>query len=237
MTKDKLIYFGLLIGISCSTVNNEKKIEGHWHCVKSGECEFETIDIKDSVIIADKFIIESYSQVLHIGQDVNAQIDRRDRLSLNYIDTSFYYFRSDLNKCLISDRYKDCMIDLSLPEVRSALSFDISITKYTTGDLYIGKLKQGYSNSNDQLVKQYPDSIFIQVNDVLIGFKDIPGYIQFLGAGLHRPRENINLHVDRDVPEGFVGELVKLINPDNYHSTMIHNVVKIKNGDIGLLKR
>ncbi|NBW35665.1 MAG: hypothetical protein EBR30_11745 [Cytophagia bacterium] len=237
MTKNKLIYFGLLIGIGCSTVNNEKKIEGHWHCAKSGGCEFETIDIKDSIIIADKFIIESHSQVVQMGQDVKIQIEREDQLSLNYIDTSFYYFRSDLKKCLISDRYKDCMIDLSLPEIESALSFDISTTKYTTGNLYIGKLKHGYSNSNDRLMKQFPDSIFIQVNDVLINFKDIPAYIEYFSGSLHSPSENINLHVDKDIPEGFVGELVNLINLNKYRSIMIHNVVKLENGDIGLLKR
>jgi hypothetical protein len=237
MTRDKLIYFGLLIGISCSTVNKEKQIEGHWHCVKSGECEFETIDIKDSIIITDKFIIESYSQVLNMGQNVKVQIERGDQLSLNYIDTSFYYFRSDLKKCLLSDRYRDCMIDLSIPEIGTALSFDISTTKYTTGNLYIGKLKHGYSNSNDKLVKQFPDSIFIQVNDVLINFKDIPSYIQYLNRGLHSPRENINLHVDKDVPEEFIGELTNLINPGKYQSIMIHNIVKVENGDIGLQKR
>ena len=129
------------------------------------------------------------------------------------------------------------MIDLSLPEVETAFPFDSSIKRFTTGDLLIGKLKRGTDDSNDNLAKQYPDSIFIQVNDVLINYKDISEYVRQLRNCMDCPRENINLHVDKDVPEGIVGTVVKLIKPGESRSTIIHNVVRIKNGDIGLLKR
>ena len=243
MTWDKLIYFGLLITFGCSTANNDRQIEGHWHCKKSGQCEFKTIDIKDSVLMTDKYIVGSYIREMYLDknkveydEDVEVQISK-GKLILNYYDTLTQYIRSDLEKCLLADRYSNCMIDLSLPEVESAKPFDISITDFTTGDLFIGKLKQGLDDSNDKLAKQYPDSIFIQVNDILIDYKGIPEYVRELKSCMDCPRANINLHVDKDVQQGVVGAVVRLINPGEYPTTRIHFTVKIKNGDIGLLKR
>jgi hypothetical protein len=236
MTKSELICFGLLILFGCSTINNDGKIEGHWHCIDSGQCEFETIDIKDTTIVSDKYIIGSFSHFLYIGQDVKVQMNG-DKLSLNYVDTSYYFYRSDLKVCLLPDRYKNCMIDLSLPEVASAFPFDSSNYDYTTGDLLIGKLRLGLDDKNDRLAKQYPDSIFIQVNDVLIKYKDIPDYLRELKSCLDCPKESINLHVDKDVPEEIVDTVVLLINPGVNRSTIIYNVVKIKNGDVGLQRR
>jgi hypothetical protein len=242
MTKDKLIYFGLLILLGCSA-NNEGQIEGHWHCIKPRQCEFETIDIKDSVLTTDKYIVGLYKEELHLDKnrsefdnDVKVQLNK-GQLILNYSDNISHYIRSDLQNCILADRYLKGMIDLSLPEVRSAKPFNISVTDFTTGDILIGKLKLGLSELNDKLTKQYPDSIFIQVNDVLINYKDITEYVRQLRDCRDCPRENVNLHVDRDVPEGVVGTVVKLINQDEIHSTVIHNVVKIENGDIGLLRR
>lgn len=235
MAKSVLIYLGLLILFGCSTINTQEQIEGHWHCINSGHCEFETIDIKDSTIIGDKYTIGSYSHVLYNGQDVRIQMIG-DKLILNYPDTSFQFYSSDLTKCLLSDRYKNSMIDLSFPEAEFALPFDSS-TNYTTGDLFIGKLRQGLNETNDKLARQYPDSIFIQVNDILINYKDIPGYIRELKSCLDCPKAKINLHVDKEVAEGVVNTVVMLINPGGYRSTNIYNVVKIKNGDIGLLRR
>ena len=242
MTWDKLIFFGLIIIFGCSTTNNERQIEGHWHCGQTGQCEFKTIDIKDSIITTDKYIVGSYIRELYLDKnksdydyDVEVQISN-DKLILGYSDSITQYIRSDLKTCLLADRYSNCMIDLSLPEVESAKSFGISITDFTTGDLLIGKLIHGLADTNDKLTKQYPDSIFIQVDDVLISYSDIPKYLRDLDC-MDCPRKNINLHVDKNVPEGFVATIVKLINPGEYPRTIIHNVVKIKNGDIGLLKR
>lgn len=243
MTWDKLIYFGFLITFGCSNANNDRQIEGHWHCRETGQCEFKTIDIKDSILMTDKYVVGSYIREMYLDknkveydEDVQVQMSK-GKLILNYYGTLTEYIRSDLKKCLLADRYSDCMIDLSLPEVESAKSFDISITDFTTGDLLIGKLKQGLNDSNDNLAKQYPDSIFIQVNDVLIKLNDIPDYVKELKSGMDVPRENINLHIDKNVSVGFVSAIVKLINPEDYPRTIIHNVVKIKNRDIGLLKR
>ena len=243
MTTNKSIYFGLLIILGCSTAKNDNQVDGHWHCIKPGQCEFETLDIKDSIITVDKYVVGSFIQYLSFDsdnrdgdKDVEVEI-HGDELTLNYADTSFSFIRADLKKCLVLDRYIKSMIDLSLPRVETALPFDSSITRFRTGDLLIGKLKRGIDDSNDNLAIQYPDSIFIQVNDVLINYKDISKYMRELKNCLDCPRENINLHVDKDVPEGIVGIVVKLINPGDSRSTIIHNVVQMKNGDIGLLKR
>lgn len=236
MGKKKLIYFGLFVLISCSTRNNDDQIEGHWHCVESGHCEFETIDIKDSSIVTDKYIVGSYSHGLYIGQDVKVQTSE-GKLSLNYAGTSFHFYRSDLRQCLLSDRYKNCMIDLSLPEVESALPFEISTNDYNTGDILIGKLRRGLNEASDELARQYPDSTFIQVDNLLVNYKDFPEYMRRLLDCMDCPRSNINLHVDKEVPEGVVDMVVRLINPGDNRSNIIHNVVKIRNGDIGLLRR
>jgi len=243
MSKGKLVYLGLVILFGCSTIINENQIEGHWHCFKSGECEFETIDIKDSTIISDKYIVGSYNQYLFftknnndMDKDVEVQ-NNGSKLVLNYVDTSFNFVRSDLKKCLVLDRYMHSMIDLTLSEVESALPYDISKTNYTTGDFLIGKLKRGIDQRNDKLSQQYPDSVFIQVNDVLISLNDIPDYIFKLKDIMDAPKTNINLHADKDVPEGFLMKVVRLINPSGYRTTVMHNVVKIKDGDIGLLRK
>jgi len=243
MTLDKLIYLGLVVVFGCA-INDERQLEGHWHCFERGQCEFETIDIKDSVLTTDKYIVGYYPQKMNLGRNKsefyeNAQVQLNNgKLILNYYDSLTQYIRSDLQNCLLADRYFNSMIDLSLPEVDSAKPFEISTTNYTTGDLFIGKLKRRLHDSNDKLAKQYPDSIFIQVDDVLVSYKDVPEYvIHHLKNCMDCPRENVNLHVDKDVPEGVVGTVVKLINPGETHSTIIHNVVKIRNGDIGLLRR
>lgn len=243
MNWDKLLYFGLLFTLSCSIPNNENQIDGHWHCVNSELSEFKTIDIADSIITTDKYTIGSLSVKLYLDKrksewDNNVKVRIvNDKLTLNYWDYSVQFKKSDLKNCLLTDRYSNSMINLSLPEVESARDYDISVTNFTTGDIFIGKLKQGLNDSTDSLAKHYPDSIFMQVNDVLINHKDITEYVRQLKNCLDCPRENINLHVDKDVPEGVVGTVVKLINPGESRSTIVHNVVKVKKGDIGLLRR
>ncbi len=238
-----LSYFGLFILFNCSAIINDERIEGHWHCMKPGQCLFETIDIKDSILMSDRYIMDSYIRELYLDKnrseydkDVEVKLSN-GILVLYYADTTTQYSRSDLKTCLLSDRYSNCMINLSLPEVQSAWRFDDPIPTCSTGNLFIGKLAQGLDNSNDKLAKQYPDSIFIQVNDIFIQYNDISKYVRELKSCLHGPRPSINLHVDKDIPEGVVATVVKLINPGEYSSIKIFDVVKIKNGDIGLIKR
>ncbi|NOS92434.1 MAG: hypothetical protein HOP30_10965 [Cyclobacteriaceae bacterium] len=197
----------------------------------------------DSILTTDKYIVGSYNRELYLDknkseydENVDVKISNK-KLILAYADTTTQYIRSDLETCLLSDRYSYCMINLSLPEVESAWPFDDPLSTCSTGNLFIGKLKQGLDNSNDKLAKQYPDSLFIQVNDILIRYNDISRYVNELKSCLHGPRPSINLHVDKDVPEGVVATVVKLINPGEYSSIKVFNVVKIKNGDIGLLNR
>ena len=231
----EFICIGLLILIGCSTPKEDEQTDGHWHCIKLAACEFETIDIQDSTIIGDKYIVGNYRQYLYIEEDLKVDANG-DGLSLNYPDTSFQFYRSDSNKCLLKDRYRICMIDLSLPVVEWALSFDDDLDNYTTADLLLGKLKQGSDESLDKFAQQYPDSIFVQVNDVLIGFDLIPEYLRQLKDCLDCPEPSINLHVDKDVPEAFVSTVIRLINPGENPTTKIYNVVKIRNGDIGLIR-
>lgn len=235
MSFGKWTFIGIFIFCGCSKMNSDDQIEGHWHCIKSGGCEFETIDIQDSTLVSNKYSIGSYSHFLEINQNFKFYITR-DELVINYDDTLFHYQRSDLKICLLSDRYRKSVIDLSLPEVEFAKPFDVSKSP-TTGDLIIGKLRRGIDDTYDKLAIQYQDSIFIQVNDVLINYKDIPGYLLELKSCMDCPREKINLHADKEVPEGVIGTIISLINPYGYRSTAIYNVVKIKNGDIGLLRR
>lgn len=236
MSLNSAILFTLLFFTSCSSGKWNDAVEGHWHCTGPKHYGHYTIDIADSTIIGDKFLVGSYIHVQRISPDITVQADG-DSLVLREGDSTFHFYRSDISKCLASDRYRNSMIDLSLPEVSSARSFEISVRDYTTGDILIGKLKQGSHEALNRLAKLYPDSVFIQVNDMLVTYGKIPEYIQDLKDCLDCPKASINLHVDKEVPEGVVATVVNLINPSGYTSTRIYNVVRIKNGDIGLLRR
>ncbi|HWA34605.1 MAG TPA: hypothetical protein VG737_10770 [Cyclobacteriaceae bacterium] len=220
----------------CSHLPTRNQVEGHWHSLDTENSEISTIDIKDSTIVSDKYAIGSFPVYLKYPDDARVEVIG-DQLTLEYQDTSIYFFRSDLKKCIISDRYRNCMIDLSLPEVDFAKPFEISKTDFSTGDLIIGKLNQETTDPAGPVANNPPDSIFIQTNDVLIRYEDIPGFVRQLQDCFDCPKPNINLHIDQNVPREIEATVLSLINPEGSFPMMIHYVVKRKNGDIGLIRR
>jgi hypothetical protein len=247
MTKDRLILGTILYLLltSCSTNSGDDKLTGHWHHVSTSG-HYQTLDIHDSLTITDKYNLIGGEYLEY------PRIDKQGRqilpsnfyeLSTNFnltcdtlviIDSTknYKYVKSDLNDCLISDRYYDTFISVSPKLVESAEKFEISYKQFYSADLFIGKPKTD-SDFGDSLARAFPDSIFIQARDVIINLTDI----QQLSKSLtymwddSKKQYNLNLHADEKVSDEFLKK-VELMTPDTF---AIHRIVRLKT-DIGLLK-
>ena len=232
-TLNKFTLLCLVFFLTSCAKKHENQIDGHWHNAHVHDPLFHTIDIEDSIIIANKYAIGSFDRYIDV-EDVKFQQIDENQLIIFYIDTTLIFYKSELKKCLFEDRYKKCMIELSLPEEISGHSYDSINHQYHSGNLFIGKIKQGISLENDQLSNNFPDSIFIQANDVFIGEKDIPNYIIDLKDALHVPKANINIHADKYVPVEKIQSIAGMIKNMN---TEVHYIVKTKGSwDISVLK-
>ncbi|MEM1134772.1 MAG: hypothetical protein AAGI07_02950, partial [Bacteroidota bacterium] len=94
----------------------------------------------------------------------------------------------------------------------------------------------GLTKGIDSLNMTYPDSIFIQVNDVLINLDDIPLYLFELKTSHHEPMTNINIHASKEVDFNFINKVLNQINPEGIKTSEVHFVLKSNQGDIGLIK-
>ncbi|HZB11453.1 MAG TPA: hypothetical protein VE467_00420 [Chryseolinea sp.] len=143
------------------------------------------------------------------------------------------YVRSDLSQCFNSDRYMGLIVKITLEEVSDAVDYEAYDKKYCSDNLFVGKLDEGLSDYLDSVINEVPDSIFITVNDVIIGLNETQ-FFKSVNAKCSDTQLpiNINLHIDREVPLDFIKKLVIMV-PDSFK---VHKVVLVKGRDIGLIE-
>jgi len=234
-----------ILGCEISTKKLTKnELTGHWHCARTSDCYFETLDIGDSSTVTNKYelggqLIE-YRRKNKRGLEILPFQDytttetftlNGDTLEVSDSTSTYKYVKSNLRDCLINDRYTSSTIEIGLKEVDAADNYEISYKVFCSEDLFIGKLKKG-NNYFDSLTNKYPDSIFIETRSVWIKLSDIPLLCRELNICFESKPTNINLHADNDVAPEFLRRIEKLI-PD---SIEIHKVVKTNSRDIGLQK-
>gem|GEM_PF-3920486 len=230
---------------SCTTKTPTDILLGHWHSIPSDNLIYNTIDIEDTVTFTDKYDLLGgayleYKRFDRNGKSIlpisfyehstrfhllNDTLTIRDSLEI------YKYVKSDLRKCLILDRYANCAINILLDNSKASDNYDASYKTFCSGDIFVGKLRTDL-NFRDSLSRAYPDSIFIQTNDVLINLTDIPKLcVQVTGiCSDNKNPLNINLHIDIGVPENYI-EQIKSAIPEPF---LIHSIVNVDNKDIGL---
>jgi hypothetical protein len=131
---------------------------------------------------------------------------------------------------MLSDRYGSCRLDITLAEGQVEVESDASYLDYCTEDIYLGRPRRGYYN---ELRTLYPDSIFIQINDVFIRLSAISSVIEHMDLEYcHRKTRNINIHADRGIPADFLQRVLELV-PD---SVDVHSVIRTDQTKTGLRK-
>lgn len=247
MKKNRLILgtISFLIITSCGTKTIDDKLIGHWHRVPTDDWTYQTLDIDDTVTITDKYNIfggqyfeyprtdNNNKQILpsDIYKHSNTFSLINDTLSILGNTQTYRFVKSDLTQCLISDRYVNCHVNISLTNFEPADKFDVSFKKFCSDDIFIGKLRPN-SDFRDSLSRVFTDSIFIQREDVLIKLSDIPELCKHINnlCSHNKNPLNINLHADNSVPDEFIKQ-IELLIPDTF---TIHRIVKLNNKDIGL---
>jgi hypothetical protein len=235
----------LLFFWRCSEDKNIEKLLGHWHTCSPETSMYSTLDILDSIAITDRYGLDIFFYEEYRIRNAKGQITlpvglyetstsfgfNGDTLVIKADSTVVKYLRSDLDKCLISDRYEDCVIDVSLPDLAEPIDFEVSWRSLHSEEVFVGRLKPG-SPYIDSLREAFPDSIFIQARNVLILSSNIPVVCERFQYMYPNPGRqlNVNLHLGKDVPQSHVDEIIGLI-PANFN---VHQAVKGRNGDIGL---
>lgn len=237
---------GLIFAQGCFLKNDEKLV-GHWHRASINEWGYQTIDIEDTLTITDKYCLYGvdyykYLRIDGLGRHVLPSSDfrvshvftlRDDTLAIHDSIWTHKYVRKNINECLISDRYANCPLSISLPNSYSADNFEDFNSKICSDDLFIGRLKPGTEFS--RLLKAYPDSIFISRADIYLGIEHVPELCKYLIGVCTEDNGNLlnlNLHADISVPNDFLKRIESFV-PAEFS---IHRVVNSGTGDIGLSK-
>lgn len=219
--------------------NENQNINGHWHCLTPELGNFKTLDIDDSITTMDKYEIDvslpntglrkdPKTKKMYLPFQENHFVDSysifNDTLKITYKDFSYKYVKSNVEKCKLSHRYYNSVINISLPESPIAQDYDNILY---CGNLFIGRsIKQGFRDPT----KDYPDSVFILANDIFINLKDIPRYCA-LEKDLASSGEGIKLvlHADSSVSDSFIRRILEK-TPQTF---TIYRAVK-SNGQLGI---
>lgn len=250
----KLVYLCFAISLLLLLCRSRKpnNENGHWHAV-SGMEAYLTLDINDSTSITHNLIINAGGRRIEIPRvdDLGRKILPSGFYGYHIVTDIYYlkadtlvvndsisgvqkYVRSDLSLCFNSDRYMGLAVKITLKEMSDAVDYHAYDKRYCSDNLFIGKMGEGLSSDYfDSLRSVEPDSIYITVNDVLIGLNETQ-FFQSVNAKCSDTQlpVNINLHVDQEVPLGFLKK-VDIMVPDSFK---VHKVVQIKGGDIGLVE-
>jgi hypothetical protein len=240
-----ILFFSTASIISCT--EQSESLNGHWDLVSPEYSDLKTLDINDSLTVPNRYnlgghisndfprIYESKSVMPVYDMDYSESFFiKNDTLFIEKDTLTFNYVKSDINKCILSHRYTNTFISIDLDENNSANKFE-SISKGSCGtNVFVGKLQHGKSHFIDSLANSFPDSVFIQVNDIAIRLSDLS---KFGGQTKDQcfPREPlVYLHIDNKVPPDFIDQLLSNI-PDSLNLNL-NRVVKVYDGDIGLRK-
>lgn len=230
--KGLFVFLIIIQSLSCSRDTRTTDIDGHWHTY-SEDSPFKTLDIKDSVVSPNKFnLINANGFDFDFSPlDVDIKI-KGNTLQMDGDGVSYKYVKSELENCILTDRYYEVVVNISLTKGESSKSYDSICKNYSCLNLFIGKLRKNSTPHINKLRSTFPDSIFIQAYDGLISLNEIRAYAVQLHTHINDPYGNVNLHIDDDVPMEFINKVLKSLEGAN---VLISDVVASPNGDIGLL--
>lgn len=221
----------IIILVGCS--NKNQNVNGHWHSLTPEIGSFKTLDIDDSVIVLDKFEIQGskpnwvYRKDKKSGRLIlpfqeHEYTDKYrltgDTLIIGDIGFEYKYLKSEIKDCELRDRYVNSVINITLPESQTSTDYDE--LAYCV-NMYIGKSRRQFNENHatdsfQKLLTKYPDSVFIQVWDVLTVLNDIPlvcNSIKDTFPGDEQP--NLVLHADTYVDDIFFNRILDKI-PRNF---------------------
>lgn len=99
--------------------------------------------------------------------------------------------------------FPEMMLDVNLPTARSGKSLQKATEDCSCGYILVGPRKKELLSFR----QEYRDSIFIQVNDVLIGLDMVGSYLNELRVN-DGPRVAAFLFVDHHVPQDFINRII-----------------------------
>ena len=244
-----IIISTLFYSISCS--DKYDSINGHWDLINSeliGGAFISSLDITDSVTHGNQFDLSG-----NVVYNFPRTFQSRKILPINDLDftDSYYvendtlvitkeelkhkqvykYVRSDIKNCIIQHRYSNIFIEIDLPKNNDATMYEQRDLNHCPKNIFLGKLIKGTTNNRDILSAEYPDSVFIQVNDGLINFNDISTFVNRSIHSCIEEKSVFYLHADRNVSLDYIDKLLQRI-PD-YMNIEIKRVSLMDDGDIG----
>lgn len=237
MNKILLLTYAALILCSCS--KDPTSINGHWHLVSPEIDYFMTLDINDSSTITELYQLDphEYYEIPRVYQsksilpinDIEYTTDfsmMKDSLYLRQNNLIKKYVKANIKDCMLMHRYFNSNIEVELISDNNALSYEASLHVKCGANIYVGRPKAG------SLANTFPDSTFIQVNDVFIGLTDLPK-LGIHATDICSPRNpSLYFHLDKNVPAGFINKILANI-PDSLNLG-VYRVVKMLDGDIGI---
>jgi hypothetical protein len=136
------------------------------------------------------------------------------------------YIHSDIANCSLLDRYATSTIDITPSEANTSNYLDDE----GNCNLLIGKLRK--DKMLDSTTKVYPDSMFIQYQDVWIRLEDIGKVYKMVADIFPFHSASVVLHSDKNVPDVFLADILDRI-PD---SVRVYKAVTIGQGNLGVLQ-
>ncbi|MTI25053.1 hypothetical protein [Fulvivirga kasyanovii] len=241
-----IILLSLITLLQSSCAQKEESLIGHWH-LNSDNGFFNTIDINDTVSSANYYELEGYGYTLPRAYDTlnvlpfddffytSAFELRGDRLLLSLDTVVIEYIKADIQTCIYKHRYARPFVEVDLHINDDAYEFEKAVPNSCGANVFVGPLKTGEGFFYDSLASAYPDSMFIQVNDVMIKFMDLPQLAkQTYDMCIDQPFAGINFHIDKSVPREYIDRLINSI-PDSL-KLEVNTVARMSNGDIGLVR-
>jgi hypothetical protein len=241
----QLSLFFILSILGCS--QEVDTIKGHWHLVSPEYSFYKTLDISDSLTITEYYALdgnEYYEIPRRYESDNILPVDDYEYTTNFFVanDTLYIkkdsliknYVKSNIKDCILIHRYSNSFIDINLTIDNNALKFE-HLPKTNCGtNVFVGKLRNDNSQFIDSLSISFPDSIFIQVNDIFIGLNDLTKFSIYT-KDVCAPREpSIYLHIDNNVPAAFIDQI--LSNFPDTSNMNLNRIVETSDGDIGLIK-
>ncbi|MEQ8574270.1 MAG: hypothetical protein RIB63_09420 [Fulvivirga sp.] len=233
----------LLMSASCS--KTPSSINGHWHLVSPKIDYFMTMDINDSLTITELYDLDPYEyyEIPRVYQSKNILPISANEYTTDFsvINDTLYlrqeslikkYVKGNINNCILTHRYSNSSIEVNLTDDNEALSYEASLPVKCGTNVYVGRPSVGKSQFLDSLASTFPDSTFIQVNDVFIGLSDLPKLSSHAKDVCSPRNPALYFHLDKNVPAAFIQKVLRNI-PDSLDLDF-YKVVKMNDEDIGI---
>lgn len=252
LTKISLILLTVIL-TACQSKTN---INGHWHSLNPETGTHKTLDISDTLTIANKFELTHmwYTECLRKNPDsisssklylplnewssTDKYYLKSDTLIIGDGQTSYKYKRSNLNECEIGDRYQALPISIKPPLITELSNDDELDFREDFGSIYIGttfneESKLWQSSSLSLFKETYPDSVFIQVFDIFIKLDGIEKFCFEIKEEFNKDiKPSIILHADNSVNQLFLDRVIENI-PTTFD---VYRTVTNNNNSLRLIK-